>query len=78
MNFNYKSPISIWLTESQKAFEEQTEKQVYKEIINVGVEVDKEELLKALKYDREQYEKGFKEGANSVIEEFRRIIDKYY
>ena len=35
-------------------------------------------LLKALKYDREQYEKGFKEGANSVIEEFRRIIDKYY
>lgn len=78
MNFNYKSPISIWLTETQKAFEEQVEKQVYKEIINVGVEVDKEELLKALKYDREQYEKGFKEGANSVIEEFRRIIDKYY
>ena len=77
MNFNYKSPISIWLTESQKAFEEQTEKQVYKEIINVGVEVDKEELLKALEYDREQYKKGFKDGANSVIEEFRRIIDKY-
>lgn len=77
MNFNYKSPISIWLTESQKAFEEQVEKQVYKEIINVGVEVDKEELLKALEYDREQYKKGFRDGANSVIEEFRRIIDKY-
>lgn len=77
MNFNYKSPISIWLTESQKAFEEQTEKQVYKEIINVGVEVDKEELLKALEYDREQYKKGFRDGANSIIEEFRRIIDKY-
>lgn len=77
MNFNYKSPVSIWLTESQKAFEEQTENQVYKEIINVGVEVDKEELLKALEYDREQYKKGFRDGANSVIEEFRRIIDKY-
>ena len=72
--FNYESPINIWITKSQEAFEEQIEKQVYKEIINVDVKVDKEELLKALKYDREQYEKGFKDGANSIIEKLRRII----
>ena len=28
----------------------------------IGVAVDKEEPIKALKYDREQYEKGFKDG----------------
>ena len=28
----------------------------------VGYKVDKEELIKALQYDREQYEKGYKDG----------------
>lgn len=38
------------------------ENNVYKAILNVGVVVDKDELLKALDYDRGQYEKGYKDG----------------
>ena len=30
--------------------------------LDVGVYVDKEELIKALKYDREQYQKGYEDG----------------
>ena len=36
--------------------------EIYKAIQRVGVFVDKEELLKALKYDRGQYDKGFNDG----------------
>ena len=36
--------------------------EIYRAVQNVGINVDKEELLKALKYDRGQYEKGFDDG----------------
>ena len=35
---------------------------VIDEVVKLGVVVDKEELLKALEYDRDQYEKGYDEG----------------
>lgn len=38
------------------------ENEVYKAIINAGVYVDREELIKALDYDRDMYEKGYEDG----------------
>ena len=38
------------------------EDNVFKAIQDYGVFVDKEELIKALQYDRGQYEKGFADG----------------
>lgn len=35
---------------------------VMKAIAEVGVDVDKEELIRALKYDRQQYQKGYDKG----------------
>jgi hypothetical protein len=35
---------------------------VYSAVQNVGVQVDREELIKALQGDREQYDKGFDDG----------------
>ena len=35
-------------------------------VVNVGVTVDKEELLKALQYDRDQFAAGFKAGKKSA------------
>ena len=43
----------------------QLEGEVMKAVQKVGVTVDKEELLKALKYDREQYEKGYRDGLSA-------------
>ena len=40
----------------------QFEDNVFKAIQDYGVVVDKEELIKAMQYDRGQYEKGFADG----------------
>ena len=77
MKTNYLSPINIWITETMQDFNKNIEEQVYKEVINVGISVDKEELQKALAYDRNQYEKGFKDGVESIIGELREVISKY-
>lgn len=57
----YKSPVEV----IQDQIEMQMEKDVMKVVQNYGINVDKEELLKALKYDREQYEKGYQDGINA-------------
>ena len=45
----------------------QRENQVYQAIQNIGVDVDKEELLKALSYDRNQYEKGYRAAKSEIV-----------
>lgn len=40
----------------------QIDNEVYRAIERVGVAVDKEELIRALNYDRQQYEKGYADG----------------
>lgn len=77
MKNNYLSPINIWITEVDKDFQNQVDEQVYKEVLNVGVSVDKKELIKALKYDRDQYNKGFKDGVESIIDNLREVIARY-
>ena len=59
----YEAPIDI----IYKDIQYQMEEGVYKAIQNVGIEVDREELLKALKYDRGQYNKGFEDGKKAKI-----------
>ena len=46
----------------QTQMELQLEGEVMKAVQKVGVTVDKEELLKALNYDRQQYQKGYEDG----------------
>lgn len=54
----YESPIKIITGKIQT----QIDDEIYRAVQNVGINVDKEELLKALEYDRGQYEEGWKEG----------------
>jgi len=54
----YQSPIDMIFT-SMKA---KVEKEVFVAIQEVGIDVKRDELLKALEYDRGQYEKGFADG----------------
>lgn len=41
-----------------------------------GIDVDKNELIKALKYDRNQYSKGYKDGVNDVLDNIRAEIEQ--
>ena len=54
----YESPIELIVKNVQQAFENE----VVNVVQNYGINVDKEELLKALTYDRGQYDKGHADG----------------
>ena len=51
----YNSPIKL----IQSDLEAQIENGILKAVQEVGIDVNKQELVKALQYDREQYNKGY-------------------
>lgn len=55
----YESPLNIIYGEIQTKIIEERENQAIQALQNYGISVDKEELIKALMYDRQQYEKGY-------------------
>jgi len=71
----YSSPIEVICGELQTQTEQEDEKMVMKATRQVGVNVDKEELIKALQYDRNQYAEGYEDGKNDVLEKMRAEID---
>ena len=58
----YESPIDITWTEMQTQISEGIDELVIKACKQVIPTVNKDELIKALKYDRGQYEKGYIDG----------------
>ena len=67
---NYDSHIEV----IQKEMEMQVEDYIMKAVVKCGVNVNKEELLKALKYDRNQYNKGYKAGCAKCRKEIIDLI----
>ena len=63
---SYKSPIEIIENMTDKLIQEK-EKYILNEIWHIGVNVDKDELIRALQYDRGQYEKGYADGMKDAI-----------
>ncbi len=57
----YKSPVEL----ITKQMNTQIEDYVFKAIQEVAVNIDKEELIRALEYDRGQYDKGYRDGLNA-------------
>ena len=45
----------------------QIEDSIYKAMMRVGVNVDADELMKALEHDRDQYQKGYKERDEEIV-----------
>ena len=60
---NYKSPIELIVGQMNLQMEES----ICKAVQNVSVNVDKEELLKALQYDRNQYQKGYSDRDAEIV-----------
>lgn len=54
----YESPIHVYYTDVKH----QLEGEILTAIHRVGISVDKDELLRALSYDRGQYNKGYADG----------------
>ena len=71
----YKSPIDIIEKQMRMEFDDG----IWKTVQDYAVSVDKEELIKALRYDRDQYEKGYADGKVAAIDELVRCKDcKHY
>ena len=51
---------------------------IYKAIVRLGVVVNKEELIKALQYDRQQYQKGYEDAVKEFSERVKKLFDTDY
>ena len=69
----YKSPIEIITGQIKTNYEDG----IFRAVQNVGINVDREELLKALEYDRGQFEKGFKEGEKYVLRHLKNLLPEW-
>lgn len=63
----YKSPIDLLVTDIQHQIEKQQDEEIYKAVLHYVPNVDKTELIRALQYDRGQYEKGYQDGEAAAM-----------
>lgn len=63
----YKSPIELKIEDIVSDVVKQVDEYTLRCFQQIGVNVDKYELIKALEYDRGQYEKGWKDREAEII-----------
>lgn len=60
---DYESPVTLQIRKIAEQIEEQRENQITATISEqMGVNIDKDELKRALAYDRDQYRRGYEDG----------------
>lgn len=85
----YESPITLIQAQTNnfiKDVNEKTEEVIFKAVVNVLPQVDRDELIAALEYDRGQYVKGYKDRDAEIVRckdcKYKRLYDegetKYY
>lgn len=71
----YESPFGIMYDNIQYRVETELERCLLQAAFKVGITVDKQELLRALDYDRDQYRKGYADGRADRDAEIVRCKD---
>lgn len=71
-DMNYQSPVEV----IYQGFETKLEGEIFEAIQSYGVAVDKDELIKALQYDRDQYRKGFADGARGATDRIKTEVSR--
>lgn len=75
----YESPIDLYLSDIHHQILKQQDEQIYQAVVHFFPGVKREELLKALRYDRGQYEAGYADGKRDAMAELVRCKDcKHY
>lgn len=65
----YDSPIDLYISDIQNQIVAQQDEQIYQAVVHFFPDVNRDELLKALRYDREQYDKGYADGKRDAMDE---------
>ena len=73
---DYKSPIEITIGQFRWEQEKRIEGEVFSAIQEVGINVYREELVKALQYDRDQYYKGYKDGVKAKADTVKAFAER--
>lgn len=63
----YKSPIETIWSDIEHDYGERFDQMVLTAVQSVGIRVNKEELVKALAYDREQYRRGWEDRDSEIV-----------
>lgn len=63
----YVSPINMISTQIRCQVEEQQGQILMRAVHEAGFDVDQHELMRALKYDREQYKKGYEDAMKNAV-----------
>lgn len=71
----YKSPIELLVTDIQHQIVKQQDEEIYKAVLHYVPNVDKEELIRALNYDRNQYNNGYMDGKADAMASIVRCKD---
>jgi len=77
----YKSPIQLVTDDINYALRAKVDDDIYRAVLRYDVSVDKDELIKVLTYDREQYDKGYSDGyvkgSTETLEKVKKALEKY-
>lgn len=63
----YESPIEVVFSDLVSDAVKKADEYIVANVQQVGVKVDKDELIKALRFDRGQYEKGWNDRDNEIV-----------
>lgn len=74
---NYESPLKVICTELATKIKNQVDENIWQAIQRVGIDVDKDELIRALQYDRDQYQKGYNDGYEDGLNADKWISVEY-
>ena len=74
----YESPIHLIYDDIKLQLDKNVEDCVYSAVQNVGVNVDREELIRALRDSKEQYYKGYRDAENKKFNEHLLFSDELF
>lgn len=74
----YDSPIKLFLDSAGFQINEQVENGVYEAVQHYGITVGKDELIRALRYDRGQYDKGYADGKCDAVKHGRWVWKDFH
>ena len=77
VDFGYVSPISVHIARVKEQLMAEMQDQVVEAVARVGITVDKEELIKALAYDREQFDRGYDSALRIVRKALFDLRDRW-
>lgn len=72
----YESPITMITEQIAEDIAKQTDDAIWEAIVKTEIVVDKDELVKAMQYDRDQYAKGYRNGYKAAYEKLPRWAQK--